>query len=109
MHTATVTSPRAFLGTGRLIGLNFALVKVGLGSCVRQVQLIGHGNRDWFTQVNNNTPFFDRQDHPFVPTCLRQSTARSVGQRQSKMPPAKAAAPAQPARSVLDRASTVLG
>ncbi len=49
-------------------------------SCVRQVQQIGHGDGDWFTQVNNNIPLFDRQDHPFVPTCLRQSAARSGSQ-----------------------------
>ena len=75
-------------------------------SCVRQVQQIGHGDGDWFTQVNNNILLFDRQDHPFVPTCL---PAEHRAQRQSRMPPANAAAPAQPARRVLDRARTVLG
>jgi len=53
---------------------------------------------DWFTQVNNNIPLFDRQDHPFVPTCV---PAEHRAQRHSRMPHANAAAPAQPARSVL--------
>src|SRR5437899_10469057 len=43
---------------------------------------------------------------PDVPTCV---PAEHRAQRHSRMPHANAAAPAQPARSVLDRASTVLG
>jgi hypothetical protein len=43
-------------------------------------------------------------DHPFVPTCL---LAERRAQRQSRMPPLNAAASAEPAQSVLDRASTV--
>jgi hypothetical protein len=51
--------------------------------------------------VNSDIPLFDRQDHPFAPTCPR---AERRAQRQSRMPQA----PAEPARSVLDRASTML-
>jgi hypothetical protein len=47
-------------------------------SCVRQVQQIGHGDGDSFTQVNNNIPLFDRQDHPFVPTCLSGRAPRAA-------------------------------
>ena len=43
--------------------------------------------------------------HPFVPTCR---LAERRAQRQSRMPTRNAAAPAKPAQSVLDRASTVL-
>jgi len=45
-------------------------------------------------------------DHPSVPTCL---SAERRAQRQSKDAAANAAAPAEPAHSVLARASTVLG
>ena len=45
-------------------------------------------------------------DHPSVPTCL---SAERRAQRQSKDAAANAAAPAEPAHSVFDRASTVLG
>ena len=74
-------------------------------ACVKFSKLVMETG-DWFTQVNNNILLFDRQDHPFVPTCL---PAEHRAQRQSRMPPANAAAPAQPARRVLDRARTVLG
>ena len=52
-------------------------------------------------QVNSDIPLFDRQDHPFAPTW---PLAERRAQRQSRMPQA----PAEPARSVLDRASVVL-
>ena len=32
---------------------------------------------DWFTQVYNNILLFDRQEYPFVPTGVPQSSARS--------------------------------
>jgi hypothetical protein len=55
--------------------------KVSHRSCVRQVQQIGHGDGGWFAQVNNNILLFDRQEHPFVPTCL---PAEHRAQRQSR-------------------------
>ena len=45
-------------------------------------------------------------DHPFVPTLPSGRAPRAAAVKDAA---AKAAAPAQPARSVLDRASTVLG
>ena len=61
----------------------------------------------WFIQVTRAASLCSiGNDHPFVPTCL---PAERRAQRQSRMPPRTAAAPAEPARSVLDRASTVLG
>ena len=57
-------------------------------------------------QVNSNIPLFDWQHHPFVPTW---PLVERRAQRQSRMGAANAAAPAWPARSVLDRASTALG
>jgi len=54
------------------------------GSCVRQVQQIGHGDGGWFNQVNSDIALFDRLDHPFVPTCR---LAERRAQRQSRMPP----------------------
>jgi hypothetical protein len=72
-------------------------------SGVRQVQQIGRGEREAGSfQINSDIPLFDRQHHPFAPTCLR---AERRAQRQSRMPQA----PAEPARSVLDQVSAVLG
>jgi len=62
--------------------------------------------RGWFVQIKSNIPLFDREDHPFVPTW---PSGRAPGAAAVKDGAAKASAPAEPARSVLDRASTVLG
>ncbi len=42
---------------------------IGRVACVKFSKLVMETG-DWFIQVNNNIPLFDRQDHPFVPTCL---------------------------------------
>jgi hypothetical protein len=69
--------------------------------CVKFSKLVVGAGAGSF-QVNSDIPLFDRQDHPFAPTW---PLAERRAQRQSRMPQA----PAEPARSVLDRASTVLG
>src|SRR6516162_9168444 len=58
-----------------------------------------------YSSHESRIPLFDRNDHPSVPTCL---SADRRAQRQSKDAAANAAAPAEPAHSVVDRASTVL-
>jgi hypothetical protein len=88
-----------------LLALAGGLAPSLLVACVKFSKLVMETG-DEFTQVNNNILLFDRQDHPFVPTSL---PAEHRAQRQSRKPPANAAAPAQPARHVLDRARTVLG
>jgi hypothetical protein len=54
------------------------LAKKGLVDLIRD----GEGGAS-LVQVNSNIPLFDRQDHPFVPTCL---LAERRAQRQSRMP-----------------------
>jgi hypothetical protein len=48
-------------------------------ACVESSK-IGHGDGAWFTQVNNNIPLSDRQDHSFVPTCPPAEHPRSGSQ-----------------------------
>jgi hypothetical protein len=64
-------------------------------ACVESSK-IGHGDGAWFTQVNNNIPLSDRQDHPFVPTCPPAEhprsaasvfEARSQGDKETKPTP----------------------
>jgi hypothetical protein len=76
-------------------------------SCVRQVQQIGHGES---AAVHSG----QLEQHPFVRSAgpsLRPDLPYGRAPRAAavKDAAANAAAPAEPARSVLDRASTVLG
>src|SRR5262249_15827474 len=75
-------------------------------SCVRQVQQIGHGDGAGWVQVNGKIPLFDRIGPSLRPDLTPGRAPRTAAVKDAD---AKAAAPAQPARSVLDRASTVLG
>src|SRR5215471_20401414 len=77
-----------------------------IGSCVRQVQQIGHGDGAGWVQVNSKIPLFDRIGPSLRPDLTPGRAPRTAAVKDAD---AKAAAPAQPARSVLDRASTVLG
>jgi len=71
---------------------------------VRQVQQIGMVEvRGSFRSIEQH-PLFDRNDHPFVPTCL---PAERRAQRQSRMPSRMRRHRRSRQRSVLDRASTV--
>ena len=75
-------------------------------SCVRQVQQIGHGDRVLVYFRSRATSLCSiKLTIPSSRPVFWQSAARSGSQGCR----AKAAAPAQPARSVLDRASSVLG
>jgi hypothetical protein len=75
-------------------------------SYVRQVQQIGHGEGSGFAQVYTQTFLcLIGRTIPSPRPALWQSAARSGSQGCR----CEAAAPAEPARSVLDRVSTVLG
>jgi hypothetical protein len=76
-------------------------------SCVRQVQQIGHGNRVLVDfQIKSSIPLFDRKRPSLRPDLPTGRAPRAAAVKDGA---ANAAAPAKPARSVLDRASTVLG
>jgi hypothetical protein len=74
-------------------------------SCVRQVQQIGHGADGGLVQIKSSIPLFDRNPPSLRPDlpCGRAPRAAAV-----KDAAATVAAPAEPARSVLDRASPAL-
>ena len=77
----------AVTGSIRLESLFLTLEGSGfeLVVCVKFSELVVGAGTGSF-QVNSNIPLFDRQDHPFVPTCL---PAERRAQRQSRMPPRK--------------------
>ena len=75
-------------------------------SCVRQVQQIGYGRRVRLISGHEQIPLFD-QNRPSLRPDL--PTGRAPRAAAVKDAAATAAAPAEPARSALDRASTVLG
>src|SRR5215813_8195714 len=79
---------------------------VTLACCVRQVQQIGHVERALAdVQVNSSIPLFDRKGPSLRPDLPFGRAPRAAAVKDAG---ALAAAPAEPARSVLDRASTVL-
>ncbi len=75
-------------------------------SCVRQVQQIGHGEGAGSVQVQSSILLFDRKRPSLRPDLPSGRAPRAAAVKDAA---ANAAAPAEPARSVLDRASTVLG
>src|SRR5262245_21889915 len=90
----------------RAYGSRTAAVRSGLGCCVRQVQQIGHVERALAdVQVNSSIPLFDRKGPSLRPDLPFGRAPRAAAVKDAA---AKAAAPAEPAHSVLDRASTVL-
>src|SRR5262245_65793487 len=82
------------------------LPAAGRQCCVRQVQQIGHVERALAdVQVNSSIPLFDRKGPSLRPDLPFGRAPRAAAVKDAA---AKAAAPAEPAHSVLDRASTVL-
>ena len=75
-------------------------------SCVRQVQQLVMVRVVRFIQVISSIPLFDRKRPSLRPDLPSGRAPRAAAVKDAA---AKAAAPAEPARSVLDRASTVLG
>ena len=73
-------------------------------ACVKSSKLI-HGIECWLIHINSNIPLFDRKRLYLRPDLPSGRAPRAAAVKDA----AAAAAPAEPARSVLDRASTVLG
>src|ERR1700761_4248320 len=80
-------------------------IRAAITSCVRQVQQIDHGADGGLVQIKSSIPLFDRN-----PPSLRPDLPSGRAPRAAAVKDAAAivAAPAEPARSVLDRASPAL-